>query len=117
MFAGLEEGAGGGRVLGREDSAGAAGRSQIRREKGLLPSVTRCRGGKTRAASPLTTSRCSHAHQAEDVRCIADNELGFQQATLSRPAQAKTYLFINTERMVVGCLVAENIRQVTLLHF
>lgn len=51
--------------------------------------------------------------QAEDVRCIADNELGFQQVTLSQPAQAKTYLFINTERMVVGCLVAENIRQVT----
>ncbi|XP_075893661.1 N-acetyltransferase ESCO2 [Nelusetta ayraudi] len=49
--------------------------------------------------------------KAEDVRCIADNELGFQQVTLSRPAQAKTYLFINSERMVVGCLVAENIRQ------
>lgn len=55
--------------------------------------------------------------QAEDVRCIADNELGFQQVTLSRPAQAKTYLFINSERMVVGCLVAENIRQVTVPFF
>lgn len=52
--------------------------------------------------------------QAEDVRRIADSELGFQQVTLSRPTQAKTYLFINTERMVVGCLVAEPIRQVGL---
>lgn len=49
--------------------------------------------------------------KAEDVRRLADNELGFQQMTLSRPSQAKTYLFINTERMVVGCLVAEPIRQ------
>ncbi|XP_037306169.1 N-acetyltransferase ESCO2 [Pungitius pungitius] len=49
--------------------------------------------------------------KAEDVRCVADSELGFQQVTLSRPTQAKTYLFINTERMVVGCLVAESIRQ------
>lgn len=53
--------------------------------------------------------------QAEDVRRVADNELGFQQVTLSRPSQAKTYLFINTDRMVVGCLVAENIRQVLCL--
>ncbi|XP_008277227.1 N-acetyltransferase ESCO2 [Stegastes partitus] len=49
--------------------------------------------------------------KAEDVRRVADSELGFQQVTLSRPTQAKTYLFINTERMVVGCLVAEPIRQ------
>ncbi|XP_070705662.1 N-acetyltransferase ESCO2 [Pempheris klunzingeri] len=49
--------------------------------------------------------------KAEDVRRVADNELGFQQVTLSRPTQAKTYLFINTERLVVGCLVAEPIRQ------
>lgn len=50
--------------------------------------------------------------QAEEVRRVADSELGFQQVTLSRPSQAKTYLFVNTERMVVGCLVAEHIRQV-----
>lgn len=50
--------------------------------------------------------------QADDVRRVADSELGFQQVTLSRPAQAKTYLFVNTERMVVGCLIAEPIRQV-----
>ncbi|KAM6915055.1 N-acetyltransferase ESCO2 [Xenentodon cancila] len=49
--------------------------------------------------------------KAEDVRRIADNELGFQQVTLSKPTQAKTYLFINAERLVVGCLVAEPLRQ------
>lgn len=47
------------------------------------------------------------------MRRVADSELGFQQATLSRPSHAKTFLFVNTERMVVGCLVAEHIRQVT----
>lgn len=50
--------------------------------------------------------------QAEEVRRLADSELGFQQVALSRPTQAKTFLFVNTERMVVGCLVAEHIRQV-----
>uniref|UniRef100_A0A8C6UKT5 Establishment of sister chromatid cohesion N-acetyltransferase 2 n=1 Tax=Neogobius melanostomus TaxID=47308 RepID=A0A8C6UKT5_9GOBI len=49
--------------------------------------------------------------KAEEVRQVADNELGFQQVTLTRPAQAKTYLFINSERMIVGCLVTEPIRQ------
>lgn len=49
--------------------------------------------------------------KAEEVRQLADSELGFQQVTLTRPALAKTYLFINSDRMVVGCLVAEPIRQ------
>ncbi|XP_016889122.1 N-acetyltransferase ESCO2 isoform X3 [Cynoglossus semilaevis] len=49
--------------------------------------------------------------KAEEVRQVADSELGFQQVTLSSPSQAKTYLFVNTDRMVVGCLVAEHIRQ------
>ncbi|NP_001191718.1 N-acetyltransferase ESCO2 [Oryzias latipes] len=53
-----------------------------------------------------------HAHKkAEDVRRVADDELGFQQVALSRPSRSKTYLFINTDRMVVGCVVAEPIRQ------
>lgn len=43
---------------------------------------------------------------------MADDELGFQQVALSRPSRSKTYLFINTDRMVVGCVVAEPIRQV-----
>ncbi|XP_049613538.1 N-acetyltransferase ESCO2 [Syngnathus scovelli] len=49
--------------------------------------------------------------KADEVRRIADNELGFQQMTLSRPSQAKTYLFVNDDRMVVGCLVAEPIQK------
>ncbi|KAK3516347.1 hypothetical protein QTP70_009403 [Hemibagrus guttatus] len=49
--------------------------------------------------------------KAEDVRRIADSELGFQQVNLSSPRAAKTYLFINSDKMVVGCLVAEPIRQ------
>ncbi|XP_028997401.1 N-acetyltransferase ESCO2 isoform X2 [Betta splendens] len=49
--------------------------------------------------------------KADEVRRVADNELGFQQVTLSSPSKAQTYLFINTERMVVGCLIAEPIRQ------
>uniref|UniRef100_H3DPB3 Establishment of sister chromatid cohesion N-acetyltransferase 2 n=2 Tax=Tetraodon nigroviridis TaxID=99883 RepID=H3DPB3_TETNG len=49
--------------------------------------------------------------KAEEVRRVADSELGFQQVALSRPAQAKTYLFVSSERLVVGCLVAEHIRQ------
>lgn len=50
--------------------------------------------------------------QAEEVRRVADSELGFQQVSLNTPTQAKTFLFVNTDRMVVGCLVAEHIRQV-----
>ncbi|XP_028809113.1 N-acetyltransferase ESCO2 [Denticeps clupeoides] len=48
--------------------------------------------------------------KAEDVRKVADSELGFQQMSLSSPSTAKTYLFVNSDRMVVGCLVAEHIR-------
>ncbi|XP_076873945.1 N-acetyltransferase ESCO2 [Brachyhypopomus gauderio] len=49
--------------------------------------------------------------KAEDVRRIADSELGFQQVSLSSSNTAKTFLFINSDKMVVGCLVAEPIRQ------
>ncbi|XP_013877765.1 N-acetyltransferase ESCO2 [Austrofundulus limnaeus] len=49
--------------------------------------------------------------KAEEVRQVVDSELGFQQVTLSRPSQAKTYLFISTEGLVVGCVIAEPIRQ------
>ncbi|XP_048107112.1 N-acetyltransferase ESCO2 isoform X1 [Alosa alosa] len=49
--------------------------------------------------------------KAEDVRKVADSELGFQQITLSSPNSAKTYLFVNSDKMVVGCVVAEQIRQ------
>ncbi|NXK48412.1 ESCO2 acetyltransferase, partial [Chauna torquata] len=49
--------------------------------------------------------------KAEDVREIVDNELGFKQVTLSCPAKTKTYLFVSNEKMIVGCLVAESIKQ------
>ncbi|XP_032040859.1 N-acetyltransferase ESCO2 [Aythya fuligula] len=49
--------------------------------------------------------------KAEDVREIVDNELGFQQVALSCPAKTKTYLFVSNEKTIVGCLVAESIKQ------
>ncbi|KAM4680796.1 N-acetyltransferase ESCO2 isoform 2-T4 [Amazona ochrocephala] len=49
--------------------------------------------------------------KAEEVREIVDNELGFKQVTLSCPAKTKIYLFVANEKMVVGCLVAESIKQ------
>ncbi|XP_064304451.1 LOW QUALITY PROTEIN: N-acetyltransferase ESCO2 [Phalacrocorax carbo] len=48
--------------------------------------------------------------KADDVREIVDNELGFKQVSLRCPAKTKTYLFVSNE-MVVGCLVAESIKQ------
>ncbi|NWY59272.1 ESCO2 acetyltransferase, partial [Chionis minor] len=49
--------------------------------------------------------------KAEDVREIVDNELGFKQVSLSCPAKTKIYLFVSTKKMIVGCLVAESIKQ------
>ncbi|NXA39946.1 ESCO2 acetyltransferase, partial [Eudromia elegans] len=49
--------------------------------------------------------------KAEDVREIVDNELGFKQVTLNCPAKTKMYLFVSNEKMIVGCLVAESIKQ------
>ncbi|KAM9273837.1 N-acetyltransferase ESCO2 [Cariama cristata] len=49
--------------------------------------------------------------KAEDVREIVDNELGFKQVSLSCPAKTKIYLFVSNEKMIVGCLVAESIKQ------
>ncbi|XP_066560641.1 N-acetyltransferase ESCO2 [Amia ocellicauda] len=49
--------------------------------------------------------------KAEEVRQLADNELGFQQVSLNRPNKTRTYLFVNNDRMIVGCLVAEHIKQ------
>ncbi|NXD72375.1 ESCO2 acetyltransferase, partial [Eolophus roseicapillus] len=49
--------------------------------------------------------------KAEDVREIVDNELGFKQVSLSCPAKTKIYLFVANEKMIVGCLVAESIKQ------
>ncbi|NWI11415.1 ESCO2 acetyltransferase, partial [Crypturellus soui] len=49
--------------------------------------------------------------KAEEVREIVDNELGFKQVTLNCPAKTKMYLFVSNEKMIVGCLVAEPIKQ------
>ncbi|KAI1897526.1 hypothetical protein AGOR_G00084180 [Albula goreensis] len=49
--------------------------------------------------------------KADEVRKLADNELGFQQVSLSCPSKAKTYLFVNHDKMIVGCLITEHIRQ------
>ncbi|XP_019348757.1 N-acetyltransferase ESCO2 isoform X1 [Alligator mississippiensis] len=49
--------------------------------------------------------------KAEEVRELVDNELGFKQVVLRCPAKIKTYLFVSSEKKIVGCLVAEHIRQ------
>ncbi|XP_067874606.1 N-acetyltransferase ESCO2 [Heterodontus francisci] len=49
--------------------------------------------------------------KVEEVRELVDNELGFQQATLSHPGRSKTYMFISNEKKIVGCLIAEHIQQ------
>ncbi|NXJ72632.1 ESCO2 acetyltransferase, partial [Rostratula benghalensis] len=54
--------------------------------------------------------------KAEDVREIVDNELGFKQVALSCPAKTKIYLFVSNEKMIVGCLVAESIKQVCVIN-
>ncbi|XP_072913560.1 N-acetyltransferase ESCO2 isoform X2 [Hemitrygon akajei] len=47
----------------------------------------------------------------EEVRELVDHELGFQQATISSPGQSKTYMFVSNEKKIVGCLIAEDIKQ------
>ncbi|XP_078506079.1 N-acetyltransferase ESCO2 isoform X2 [Lissotriton helveticus] len=49
--------------------------------------------------------------KAEEVRELVDSELGFKQATLSCPSKAKTYMFVSNEKKIVGCLIAEPIKQ------
>ncbi|CAM4638332.1 unnamed protein product [Lepidochelys kempii] len=49
--------------------------------------------------------------KAEDVRELVDNELGFKQIVLSCPSKIKTYFFVSNERKIVGCLIAEQIKQ------
>ncbi|NXI97620.1 ESCO2 acetyltransferase, partial [Psophia crepitans] len=49
--------------------------------------------------------------KADDVQEIVDNELGFKQVPLRCPAKTKVYFFVSNEKMIVGCLVAESIKQ------
>lgn len=49
--------------------------------------------------------------KVEDVLELVDHELGFQQAVPTCPNKTKTFLFISDEKKVVGCLIAEPIKQ------
>uniref|UniRef100_I3LWR5 Establishment of sister chromatid cohesion N-acetyltransferase 2 n=1 Tax=Ictidomys tridecemlineatus TaxID=43179 RepID=I3LWR5_ICTTR len=49
--------------------------------------------------------------KVEDVQELADHELGFQQVVPKCPNKTKTFLFVSDEKKVVGCLVAEPIKQ------
>ncbi|XP_072489933.1 N-acetyltransferase ESCO2 isoform X2 [Notamacropus eugenii] len=49
--------------------------------------------------------------KAEDVRELVDNELGFKQVIPNRPSKIKTFLYISDEKKVVGCLIAEPVKQ------
>ncbi|XP_007936923.1 N-acetyltransferase ESCO2 [Orycteropus afer afer] len=49
--------------------------------------------------------------KVEDVQELVDNELGFHQVTPKCPNKIKTFLFISDEKKVVGCLIAEPIKQ------
>uniref|UniRef100_A0A8C5MGX9 Establishment of sister chromatid cohesion N-acetyltransferase 2 n=1 Tax=Leptobrachium leishanense TaxID=445787 RepID=A0A8C5MGX9_9ANUR len=49
--------------------------------------------------------------KAEEVRELVDTELGFQQSTLTCPKKTKSYLFVSNEKKIVGCVIAEPIKQ------
>lgn len=49
--------------------------------------------------------------KVEDVQELVDCELGFQQVVPRCPNKTKTFLFISDEKRVVGCLIAEPIKQ------
>lgn len=49
--------------------------------------------------------------KVEDVQELVDCELGFQQVIPRCPNKTKTFLFISDEKRVVGCLIAEPIKQ------
>ncbi|XP_006884989.1 PREDICTED: N-acetyltransferase ESCO2 [Elephantulus edwardii] len=49
--------------------------------------------------------------KVEDVQELVDNELGFHQVISGCPNKTKTLLFISDEKKVVGCLIAEPIKQ------
>ncbi|KAM5175319.1 N-acetyltransferase ESCO2 [Callospermophilus lateralis] len=49
--------------------------------------------------------------KVEDVQELVDHELGFQQVVPKCPNKTKTFLFVSDEKRVVGCLVAEPIKQ------
>ncbi|XP_004630748.1 N-acetyltransferase ESCO2, partial [Octodon degus] len=46
-----------------------------------------------------------------DVQELVDYELGFQQVVPKCPEKTKTFLFVSDDKRVVGCLIAEPIKQ------
>ncbi|XP_075716936.1 N-acetyltransferase ESCO2 isoform X2 [Rhinoderma darwinii] len=49
--------------------------------------------------------------KAEEVRELVDKELGFQQTSLNPSRRARTYLYVTNDKKIVGCLIAEPIKQ------
>ncbi|XP_039201972.1 N-acetyltransferase ESCO2 isoform X1 [Crotalus tigris] len=49
--------------------------------------------------------------KADDIRKLVDNELGFKHVVQTHPSQTKTYLFVSNEKKIVGCLIAEPVKQ------
>ncbi|XP_069872837.1 N-acetyltransferase ESCO2 [Dipodomys merriami] len=49
--------------------------------------------------------------KVEDVKELVDHELGFQQVIPKCSNKTKTFLFVSDEKRVVGCLIAEPIKQ------
>ncbi|XP_069813815.1 N-acetyltransferase ESCO1 [Dendropsophus ebraccatus] len=48
--------------------------------------------------------------KVEEIREMVDNDLGFQQVPLQLHSRTKTFLFISSDKKVVGCLIAEHIQ-------
>ncbi|ETE62438.1 N-acetyltransferase ESCO2, partial [Ophiophagus hannah] len=49
--------------------------------------------------------------KGDDICKLVDNELGFKHVVQTDPSQTKTYLFVSNEKKIVGCLIAEPVRQ------
>ncbi|XP_026527329.1 N-acetyltransferase ESCO2 [Notechis scutatus] len=49
--------------------------------------------------------------KGDDIRKLVDNELGFKHVVQTDSSQTKTYLFVSNEKKIVGCLIAEPVRQ------
>ncbi|XP_044146130.1 N-acetyltransferase ESCO2 isoform X2 [Bufo gargarizans] len=49
--------------------------------------------------------------KAEEVRELVDAELGFQQTSMNSPSRTRTYLYVTNDKKIVGCLIAEPIKQ------
>ncbi|KAM9308348.1 N-acetyltransferase ESCO1 [Gastrophryne carolinensis] len=48
--------------------------------------------------------------KVQEIREMVDNDLGFQQVPLRLHSRTKTFLFISSDKKIVGCLIAEHIQ-------